>query len=77
MRATIVSTVLLAGLLSGCGTSPSTADFNDFVGPNPEAGRAVQDLPADRQRRRRQGLAGGDAADRRGGAGGKGIRRRT
>ena len=31
----ILSTVLLAGLLSGCGASPSTADINDYIGPNP------------------------------------------
>ena len=32
----ILSTVLLAGLLSGCGTSPSTADINDYIGPSPK-----------------------------------------
>ncbi|MEO7410979.1 MAG: sorbosone dehydrogenase family protein, partial [Sphingomicrobium sp.] len=32
----ILSTVLLAGLLSGCGASPSTADINDYIGPKPK-----------------------------------------
>ncbi len=32
----ILSTVLLAGLLSACGASPSTADINDYIGPNPK-----------------------------------------
>jgi len=32
----ILSTVLLAGMLSACGTSPSTADINDYIGPNPK-----------------------------------------
>ena len=35
MRA-ILSTVVLAGLLTGCGSSPSTADINDFIGPHPK-----------------------------------------
>ena len=32
----ILSTVLLSGLLAGCGATPSTADFNDYVGPSPK-----------------------------------------
>ena len=34
MRA-ILAPVILAGLLAACGSSPSTADINDFIGPNP------------------------------------------
>ena len=37
MRAsTLVSAAVLALSLAGCGTKPSTANFNDFVGPNPK-----------------------------------------
>lgn len=36
MRPILSSTVLLAGLLAGCGASPSTADINDYIGPNPK-----------------------------------------
>lgn len=32
----ILSTALLAGLLAGCGASPSTADINQYIGPNPK-----------------------------------------
>ncbi len=32
----ILSTILLAGLLSGCGASPSTTDINDYIGPSPK-----------------------------------------
>lgn len=31
----ILSTLVIAGLLGGCGASPSTVDINDYVGPNP------------------------------------------